>query len=312
MATSTASGLAGLFVSGVPNAEVIRLLADRNSPAILAHPALIRADDIRGTNSATVTLAELGLDGYDILAPSADGALIAPTSLSVASVNLTPAPMRKAYEITDLARAIDSGRLSPDVLARDAVISVTETVISLVAALASGFSQSTSNTGAALTLANFQAAKSALGARKVPGPYLAILSGVQWGHLEASIMAATGTVSMTAPAQGALYTTGSGYKGKVLDVDVFVSNRVASVASDHAACMFGRGAIAWAAGSFAPEMDPNIMDFGGSREDGGIPFRFERIRTGLAGKTAWGTSANIAVTEVIDFAGQYILSKNTV
>ena len=312
MPTNNASSLSGLLASNVVSAEVIRLLADRNSPAILNHPAFVRAADIRASGSATVTLAELGLDAYDILAPQADGALLAPTSLTIASVNLSPSPFRKAYEITDLARAVDTGRLSPDVLARDAVVSVTETVISLIAALASGFSQTTNNSGSALTLANFQSAKSALGARKVPGPYLAILSGVQWGHLEASMMTATGTVSYLPATQAALLTTGSGYKGKVLDVDVFVSNRVASVSSDHAACMFGRGAIAWAAGSFAPEVDPNILDFGGSMADGGVPFRFERIRTGLAGKTAWATSAQLAVSEVIDLAGQYILSKNTV
>ena len=209
MPTNNASSLLGLLASNVVSAEVIRLLADRNSPAILNHPALVRADDIRASGSATVTIAELGLDGYDILAPQADGALLAPTQLTVASVNMSPAPYRKAYEITDLARAVDSGRLSPDVLAADGLVSVTETVISMVAALASGFSQSTSNTGAALTLANFQSAKSALGARKVPGPYLCVMSGVQWGHLEASMMTATGTVSYLPATQAALLTTGS-------------------------------------------------------------------------------------------------------
>lgn len=310
MALNNAASFLGLFAGNVVSAEVIRLLADRNSPAILAHPALVRADDIRGSGSATVTISELGLDGYDLLTAQADGALLSPTSMTVSSVNLSPARFGKAYEITDLARAVDRGQLSPDVLARDGLITVTETIISLIAALASGFSNSTSNTGAALTVANFLAAKAALGARSAMGPYLCIMSGVQWGHLEASLSTQNGTV--IAPAVGnALVSSGPGYKGKLFDVDVFVSNRVASVGADHAACMISRGAVAWAAGSFAPEADPNILDFGGDKQNGGIPFRFERIRTGLGGKTTHAVGAQLAVSEVIDNAGQYILSKNT-
>lgn len=295
---TTLSSLSGL--PDVGTAEVIRILANRDLPPILTHPALVRADDVPLSGSGGIAIVEL-----------ADGSF-APRCL-VNDYDLRPEPYRKAYEITDLEAAVDRGLLSPDILAREGVISTTETIISLVAGLAPEFRNTTSNTGAALTLADFMKAKHALNVRSASGPYLCVMSSVQWAHLEASIAAAACPCGASSPFKGAtladLSSSGSGYKGRVLDVDVYVTDRVPTVGADHVACMISHGAVAWAAGSFfrSPEDFASIFDFrfGGNYLNGGIPFSFGR-REG-----AWQLSVQLDLRKVIDAAGQRLISKAT-
>lgn len=313
MPQNTAASISSLLPSNVTSAEYLRLLADRDT-SVLAHPALVYAGDAMGLGSLSIKLSQLGLDGYRLLEAVADGAMVGDSAIDDDDCTVTVAPYRKSYPITDLAAAVSQGKLGPQILARDAVMSAGNTLLSLVCAVFSGFSQQSGATGQSMTYTYMLQAKNALGARSVPGPYLAVISGIQFGHFLLSLAGAATGLAFTPASQAQIDAYGEGYKGEWAGVSIFVSNRVntANAGADHLGAMWGRGAIVWADSSFAPEPDPNIVDFGGSEMNGFRgKVRFERDREARAGETAYVTHANLGVNEGIDLAGQGLLSKAT-
>lgn len=313
MPQNTAASISSLLPSNVCSAEYLRLLADRDT-SILAHPAFVYAGDARGLGSLSIKISALGLDGYKLLEAVADGASVGDSAIDDDDITVTVAPYRKSYPITDLAAAVSGGKLSPQVLATDSIMSAGNTLISLVCALTSGFSQQSGATGQSMTYTYMLQAKNALGARSVPGPYVAVLSGIQYGHFLLSLAGASTGLAFTEATQAQIDAYGEGFKGYWCGIAIFVSNRVntANAGADHLGVMFGRGAIVWADSSFAPEPDPNIVDFGGNEANGFRgKVRFERDREARAGETAYVTHANLGVAEGIDLAGQGLLSKAT-
>lgn len=314
MATDTLTTLSSLLPSKVVTAEYLRLLADRNG-ALIRHPAFVYGGDGRGLGHVQISMRALGLDGYRILQSRAPGSLIAPRALDFDDFTCPVGPYSKAYEFDDLSRAILEGLINPTILARDAMMATANTLVSLAAQLVGGFANTSGTPGSALTAAQLLEAKSQLGVRNVEGPYVAVLSGVQFLHFEQSLATGTaGAIQWLAATAAMIQQYGTGYKGNWGGIDIFVSNRVPTTNGgvDHAGGMFGRGSIIWCNSSFAPESDPNIVDFGASDESGRNPVRFERVRTGLAGKTAFVTHANLGIVEGIDEAGESIITKATV
>lgn len=314
MSVNTVATLSSLLPTNVCTAEYLRLLAARGA-AVMTHPALVQGPDSRVLGHTTVKMSELGLDGYKRLTPRAPGAAGVPIAVDDGEITWSVGPYFKAYEFDDLSRAVLEGKISPAVLARDAVMATGNTIVELVAGQLGGFANTSGTPGSALTAAQFLSAKSKLSARDVEGPYLAVLSGIQMLHLEQSWATGTaGAIQWMPATQEQLSRYGNGYRGNWGGVDIFVSSLVptANAGVDHAGGMFGRGAIVWSHSSFAPEGDPNIVDFGASDESGRAPLRFERVRTGLAGKTAYATHANLGITEGIDDCGESIITKATV
>lgn len=286
------------------SAEILRLLGDQT--ALPKHPAMFYAGDAAGKGSLTFKIPQVGLGGYKLLTQVAEGAAVADSTLDDASTTLTVAPFRKQYNFSDLAMAVNPNVIDPIKLRDDSVKSAANTLVSLVAALVGGFSQTSGTPGAALTTTNILTAKAALGARSVPGPYLCILSGVQYGHFQSSLASATGSIAWMEATAEQINQYGEGYKGNWGGVDIFLSNRVptANAGVDHAGGIFGRGAIAWGDSSFIESGDPNLAVIAGK-------VLFERSRVAQSGETAFTTHANFGVAEAQDLAGQSLITKAT-
>lgn len=310
---NTVASLSALFPAEVVSAEWLRMRADRNL-SILAHPALHYAGDAMGRGALTFQIPHIGLDGYRILEQVADGAAVADRELDDDESSLTVAPWRKSYAFTDLVAAVQSGQITPTILARDAVMAAGNTLVHILAQLVGGGSNTSGTPGAALTGLHILSAKNALSARSVPGPYLTLLSGSQIEDFQGWLAVTSGGGIQWMPAtQQQINAYGDGYQGNWGGVDIFLSNRVPTVNAgvDSAGGMFGFGGISWGDSSFAAELDPNIVDFGGVAPGGRAKVRFERSRTGHAGKTSWITHANVGAAESMDAAIQSIITLAT-
>lgn len=310
---NTIATLSSILPAEVVTAEWLRMRADRDT-SLLAHPALFYAGDAFGKGSVLFQVPQLGLDGFRLLEQVAEGAAVQHRELDDDESSLTIAPWRKAYEFADLAMAVQMGLINPTILARDAMMATANTLINLVASLVGSFATTSGTPGAALTGLHLLSARAALASRSVPGPYLAVLSGSQVEDFHGWLAATSGGGVQWMPAtQQQLETYGEGYQGRWGGIDLFHSNRVPTTNGgvDSAGGMFGHGAIAWGDSSFAPEPDPNIVDFGGAAPGNRGKVRFERQRTGDAGTTTYITHAQLGAAEAQDLAGQSIITLAT-
>jgi len=246
------SGFGDGIASEILSGEVTRLLAARGAGDILSHPALQYVPWSGASN--VVKVSEFGLDAYDLMASTTDGTAVGNTAFTDSSTSITVGQYSKSYEFSDLALA--SSQLSDNMFVADAVITFNETLMNLVAALGSGFSQSVGSTGVNMTLQNFRDAIATLEAANAHGQKLAILHPTQWADLQASIGASTGVFEHRADLQGALADAGQ-YKGQVLGVDVFVTTHVPTANSDadRAGMMIAPGAVKWTDKVFRPSKD---------------------------------------------------------
>lgn len=309
MSTNTTATLASLLPSEVVTAEYLRLRSDRDT-SILAHPALHYAGDCAGRGSTTFKIPQLGLDGYRRLEQVAQGAQVQRRQLDDDEGSVTVAPWRKAYEFADLAMAVQMGLINPTILARDAVMATANTLVHMLAQLVGSFANSSGTPGNALTGLDLLTARAQLASRSVPGPYLCVLSGSQIEDFHGWLASTSGGGVQWMPAtQEQLQAYGEGFQGIWGGIWLFHSNRVPTTngGTDSAGGMFGRGAISWAESSFHPEMDPNIVDFGGVVEGRGA-VRFERAREGIAGNTTYITHAQLGMSEQQDAAGESIIT----
>jgi len=311
MAVNTIASLSSLLPSEVVTAEYLRMRADRET-SILAHPALFYGGDAAGKGSVSFQIPQLGLDGFRILEQVSEVSGVQHRAVDDDESQLTIAPWRKAYEFSDLARAVDQGLLSPTILARDALMATANTVVYMLAQLVGSFSNTSGTPGAALTGLHLLTAKAQLASRSVAGPYACVLSGSQIEDFQGWLAATSGGGVQWMPAtQTQINAMGEGYQGSWAGVDIWLSNRVPTVGADSAGGMFGRGAIAFGDSSFAPEPDPNIVDFGSSVPGGRAPVRFERERSGTYGTTTYITHAQLGMAEAQDAAGESIITLAT-
>lgn len=312
MSTNTVATLSSLLPSEVISAEYLRMRADRDT-SILAHPALHYAGDCAGRGSTTFKVPQVGLDGYKRLEQVAEAAAVQRSAVDDDEGSVTVAPWRKAYEFSDLAKAVDTGLLTPTMLARDAVMATANTLVHMLAQLVGSFSNTSGTPGQALTGLHLLTARAQLAARSVPGPYLAVLSGSQTEDFHGWLAATSGGGVQWMPAtQEQLNAYGEGFQGIWGGIWIFHSNRVPTTngGTDSAGGMFGYGAVSWAESSFAPEPDPNIVDFGGVIGGRGA-VRFERSREGIAGNTTYITHAQLGMSEQQDAAGESIITLAT-
>lgn len=292
------SGAGDLFASEVMAAEFLLLLADRDD--LFQHPALVYAGAAEGSN--VVKVPEIGLMGYDILSAGTEGSALSNTALTDSSTSITVAWYGKSYEQSDLAQMVTQGRIDPVQFARDAVVSVGQTLISLIANIADDFTATVGTSGVNATVQDFTDAITTLEIAKSPGPYLCVLHPRQWGDVRTDTLSLGGAVQHRQDSQAVVMAQGSQYKGQLYGVDVFTSSHVptANAAADRAGGMWGRGGIVWADGMFPDNGDPNIMSMGRAA--------LERVRTGKAGLTAYVTHAYMGVAQGIDAAGVSVIT----
>lgn len=225
------------------------MLARAERGMLINHPALMYLGDLMGSKSTTVKASEIGLDGYDGLAAVAEGAAVGTTALYDASYTVTVARQAKKYTKSTLAKITDhAGQLDPARFAQDATISAGVRLVELVAALVGGGSNEFGSSGVNLTIQQFFDAGTYLEINNVQGPFLCVLHARQWGDLRDAIRTATGLVEWQPASAAAQEIMGTGYKGRLWGVDVFVNNQVptANSGADRAGGMFGRGGILWA------------------------------------------------------------------
>jgi hypothetical protein len=298
------SGIADLRTAEALSAEILLLLADRN--ALPNHPALLYAGDAVGRGSSVLKVPAVGLMGYDLLSAPGDGSAVANTALTDTAFQVTVARYSKAYEASDLARLTDpaNGKIKVAEFASDAVVSSSNTLVSLVANVTDNFTSTVGSSGVDLSVNNFLAAIQTLEVAKNVGPYMAILHPQQMGDLRAAIANVTGGAIQWLPAsQEQIQVLGNGYRGQWMGVDIFSSSYVptANAGADRAGGMFARGAVLWADSSIPSEGDPNQLVLAGK-------ILFERERTAKSGLTAYVTHYYCGVSKGIDAAGVSIIT----
>lgn len=287
------AGIGDLISGEVMANEFLMLLAARDN-SVLNHPAMFHAT-ASSPQSNVVRVPHIGLGGYDILAAHTPGSEVANTALTDGSTDVTIAPRAKRYTADDLARYIADGKLNAMALAQDAVISISQTLIDLIANVADDFTASAGDSGQDATWNNILDGKTTLGIANANGPMLGLLHPRQWGDLETDALS-LGVVA--AQSMGGVVMQGLGsYKGRWMGVDFFTSTRVPTSdgGANRAGAIWTRGGIAWADAQMPAENDPNIVDLGRGR--------FERVRKGDYLMTSFVTSFFAGVAQAIDAAG---------
>jgi hypothetical protein len=298
------SGLGDARLTETLAANIVILLSDQSM--IHNHPALTYVGDARGSGSTTRKIAAFGLDGYDLLASVAENASVANTALTDDSYTVTVARYAKQYQHSDLAKMTDSvGHLNPEVLARDAVMSVTSTLTSLIANVVDDFTATVGSTGVNFSVSDFFDAMATLEAANVKGPFLSLLHPVQFGDLKNSLRSETGPLQLVPASAELMRLRGDSYKGEFLGCDIITSTQVptANSGADRAGGMWGANAVMWGDSSIEPEPSADAV-FAGR-------VMIERERDASAALTKVITNYYLGViggTNALDAAGVSIIT----
>jgi hypothetical protein len=269
---STLSGNAR--VAAVLAQEIVLKLADRAS--LHNHPSLINFGNIAGRGSAALQVPIVGLDGSDLLASAADGAVVANTTLTSTAATLTIGRFALRYDFTDLAGLTDSIGLTAQRLAESMVGSTVMAFQNALCDVTDGFTTTAGVSGVDMSVDDFYSAQFALTLASVPGPYIAILHPRQLADFQSSLRAEYGATQFVQATQDMLNIKGQGMAGTFNGVEVYVSSRVptANAGADRAGAMFGRGAIGYVEGSPFPVVGaPGVVTPAGSP----VVVEFDRV-----------------------------------
>jgi hypothetical protein len=301
----TFSSLTDATVSEVLTGDYLRLAASR--AALPNHSGLYYAGSTSKRGGSTLKVPAFGLDAYDVPTgfTANENDAVSNTALTDDSYTITVARMSKAYEVSDLARFTDAhGILNAERFAQDAIVTRSQFLVQLIASLVGGFSDVKGTSGSDASVATHIAAKNALEARSIPGPYLAVYHSTQWNDIINDMyLNAGGAVQFDPASVEAQKVLGEGYKGRLAGVDVFVTNRVptANAGADRAGGMFGRGAIGWADMAVESEDPINQLAIGGT-------LLFERDRTAREAETAFVMHTYLGASEFDDDSGVSIIT----
>lgn len=293
------ASIGDLVAGEVLASEFLMLLADRDS-SILQHPALHIVNAPAGSSSV-VRVPHIGLGGRDALAERTPGTEIANTALSDGSTDVTIAPYGKVYALDDMAAWMTEGRLSTQLFAQDAALSVNQKMISLIAAVGDGFSADEGSGD--LTWDVMRAAKAALAVAKADDTngLMAILHPYQWADLEADTMGLG--VAPAVYLASAINAPLGGYKGRFMGIDIFVSSHVPLDTGNYKGCLISKGAIVAAQAMYPTTIGQNSVSAG--------PMLFELDRRASFAETKLVTHALMGVALGIDAAGCTIISAST-
>lgn len=285
------SGLGDLMLSSILHQELQLLLADRSS--IWGHPALVYLGDLQGAGSTAIKSAQAGLDGYDEMAAVAEGSSTSNTALTDGSATATIARQALQYQMSDLAGMVGANGLDPVRLAASMVGSASMRFTTMIAALASGFSQSVGSTGVDMSVDDFFDADIALSLNSNPAQRLCMLHPRQVADLRTSLRAEGGAIQFMAATAEMLMAKGPGFVGSFLGVDIFQSSKIATAnaGADRAGMMFCRGAMVYADGT-----PRSIVGAGGVIQPAGskIVVEFERDAAGALTKVVGNYYVGVA------------------
>lgn len=297
------SGLGDLTTAANLASRFHLLLAARDS-SFLGHPAIFDAG-FATPGSIVMQVPQLGMLGYDLMASGTEGTAPSNTALTDGSSSITLAIYEKVYQNGDLARMTDAyGFLDTAMFAQDLAVTTAQTLISILAALSTGFSTNVvGSSGVDLTVSDFTDGITLLEVANVAGSLAAVLHPRQWGDMRTNSLTLAGAVEHRPDVQGLASYAGQSYKGSVFGVDTFVSSRCpdSDAAANENGVIFGSGALLMGKGQFVPEADPNILDL--AIPGAPVMARLERDRDGRSGLTSHVMRTVMGVIEGIDGAG---------
>lgn len=215
--------------------------------ALTMHPALRYGGsaDVRG--SKVIRVPHFALNGYDLMASTAEGTDVTSTAIGTGHTDVTIARYALGRDVGDLARMTDpNGILDYAKLGASMYASYTRTLLSLVCNVIDdgGTSQTCSSTA---TADDFLAAKGKLAGAS--GPLLAILHSKQWSEIQRDLGTTSGGSLQFDPATPALVAQfGPGYAGNFAGVDIFVTDDVVSSGGDRKGGILAPDAIVWGDG----------------------------------------------------------------
>lgn len=275
------------------------MLANRAS--LRGHPALINLAAYGagrpGSGSLTSQFSLFGLDGYDVLSATNEGATPSETALTMALRTIAVARRTLRRSLSDQMRTVDpTGALNVPRFAIDGWMGAQVTLTKLLAALMDGFATEVGTTGVDCSHDAFLEAKAALIDAKVPGPYLCVWPETHHSRWMIDLEGRGGLTQWRPATVEMQVLKGPGYQGNYDGVDIFTSDGCATDGADKIGGMFGQGAIGYAEMPIVyPESALIVL------QDG--PIAVEEVRDGLAGLTDTITHYHVGVTEIEDLRG---------
>jgi hypothetical protein len=298
---STLSGNAR--VAAVLAQEIQLKLADRAS--LHNHASIVNFGNLAGRGSAALQVPIIGLDGSDLLASAADGAVVANTTLTSAAATLTIGRYALRYDFTDLAGLTDSIGLNAQRLAESMVGSTLMAFQNALCDVIDGFTATAGSTGVDMSVDDFYSAQFALTLASVPGPYICVLHPRQLADFQSSLRAEYGATQFVMATQEMLNIKGQGFAGMFNGVDIFSSSKVptANAGADRAGAMFGYGAVGYVEGSPFPIVGaPGVVTPAGSP----VVVEFDRVIGG--GTTSILASYYLGIGKLQDGMGVSIIT----
>jgi hypothetical protein len=299
---STLSGNAR--VAAVLAQEIQLKLADRAS--LHNHASIVNFGNLAGRGSAALQVPIIGLDGSDLLASAADGAVVANTTLTSAAATLTIGRYALRYDLTDLAGPVtDSIGLDAQRLAQSMVGSTLMAFQNALCDVIDGFTATAGSTGVDMSVDDFYSAQFALTLASVPGPYICVLHPRQLADFQSSLRAEYGATQFVMATQEMLNIKGQGFAGMFNGVDIFSSSKVptANAGADRAGAMFGYGAVGYVEGSPFPIVGaPGVVTPAGSP----VVVEFDRVIGG--GTTSILASYYLGIGKLQDGMGVSIIT----
>ena len=299
---STLSGNAR--VAAVLAQEIQLKLADRAS--LHNHPSIVNFGSMAGRGSAALQVPILGLDGSDLLASAADGAVVANTTLTAAAATLTIGRYALRYDLTALGGGItDSLGLNAQRLAESMVGSPLMAFQNALCDTIDGFTATAGSTGVDMSVDDFYSAQFALTLASVSGPYICVLHPRQLADFQSSLRAEYGATQFVMATQEMLNIKGQGMAGTFNGVEIYSSSKVptANAGADRAGAMFGYGAVGYVEGSPFP-----IVGAAGVVTPAGSPVVVEFDRIVGGGTTSILASYYLGIGKLQDGMGVSIIT----
>jgi hypothetical protein len=298
-------GLAGTArVAAVLSQEIQLKLADRAS--LHNHPSIVNFGNMAGRGSAALQVPILGLDGSDLLASAADGAVVANTTFTAAAATLTIGRYALRYDLTDLGGAItDSIGLNAQRLAESMVGSTLMAFQNALCDVIDGFTTTAGSTGVDMSVDDFYSAQFALTLASVSGPYICVLHPRQLADFQSSLRAEYGATQFVMATQEMLNIKGQGMAGSFNGVEIYSSSKcpTANAGADRAGAMFGYGAVGFVEGSPFP-----IVGAAGVVTPAGSPVVVEFDRIVGGGTTSILASYYLGIGKLQDGMGVSIIT----
>ncbi len=259
---TTTEPMSDALVAAV-TAAIGMTLGDRAAGGVLANPVLqagfINRMAFEKALAAQVVRIAWGLDKYITTAEGTDF-----TILDLASDKATVTPARKGFarQMSDMARSLDSWGITDFAnFAMDGTIGWQQTMLSVIAALATSLSATGGDTGNAATWGAILADFMTLGAANVAPPYVLLTRPQDWGNVAEDAYSLGGRVAQSAETDGFLRASNPGFKGIFMggDLWIYTTTELPTSGGDTVSMMFGSGCVAWNAHMPAPSRSTNPL-----------------------------------------------------